>query len=221
MDHELRKRGTGRHVRLPDPPLLVITDRAQAHAPLDDVLAAAFAAGCRWASVREKDLPPNQQVALAQRLHRIARDWDAYLTLHGEPALASAARLDGVHLAAGGDPAAARKLLGAHALIGISLHSEAEAGKLNPAVVDYAIAGPAYASASKPEYGPVLGMLGIGRITDATKVPIIAIGGITADAVAEMHVAGAAGVAVMGGVMRAMNPRHEVRRLVEALSASL
>jgi thiamine-phosphate pyrophosphorylase len=208
-------------VKLPTPPLLVITDRTQAHAPLDDVLTAAFEAGCRWASVREKDLPPDKQLALAQRLLRIARDWDALLTLHGDPNLAQAAGLDGVHLAAGGDPAAARKLMGAQDLIGISVHSVEDADKLDPSVVDYAIAGPAYASASKPEYGPVLGMLGIGRIADATRVPIIAIGGITADVVGEMHVAGAAGVAVMGGVMRAMNARREVTRLVEALSASL
>jgi thiamine-phosphate pyrophosphorylase len=206
-------------VRLPDPPLLLITDRAQAHAPLDDVLAAAFAAGCRWASVREKDLPPDRQVALAQRLLRVARDWDATLTLHGDPELAQAAGLDGVHLAAGGDAVAARALLGHGDLIGVSVHSEAEAAKLAPSLVDYAIAGPAYASASKPEYGPVLGMLGIGRIADATKVPIIAIGGITAPAVAELHVAGAGGIAVMGGIMRSMDPKGEVKRLIEALSA--
>ena len=83
MDHELRKRGIGGHVKLPTPPLLVITDRTQAHAPLEDVLADAFAAGCRWASVREKDLAANQQVALVQRLLRVARDWDSMLTLHG------------------------------------------------------------------------------------------------------------------------------------------
>jgi thiamine-phosphate pyrophosphorylase len=206
-------------VRLPRPPLLVITDRAQAHAPLDAVLADAFAAGCRWASVREKDLAPDQQVALAQRLHRIARDWDATLTLHGDPKLAQAAALDGVHLPAGGDAATARALLGSGDLIGISVHNEAEAAKLDPSVVDYAIAGPAYATASKPDYGPPLGMLGIGRIADATNVPIIAIGGITANAVAEMHVAGAAGVAVMGGVMRALDSGGEVKRLVEALSS--
>lgn len=206
-------------MRLPKPPLLVVTDRAQAHAPLEDVLAAAFAAGCRWASVREKDLSPDDQIALARRLRSVARDWDAYFTIHGDPALAHAAGLDGVHLAAGGDPVSARKVMGTHALIGISLHSEAEAEKLDPAVVDYAIAGPAYATASKPEHGHILGMLGIGRIADATRVPIIAIGGITAEAVAEMHVAGAAGIAVMGGIMRAMDPRGEVKRLLQALSS--
>jgi thiamine-phosphate pyrophosphorylase len=206
-------------VRLPNPPLLVITDRAQAHAPLDDVLAGAFAGGCRWASVREKDLPADQQVALAQRLLRIARDWDATLTLHGDPKLAQAAALDGVHLAADGNVVAARALMGSGDLIGISVHSEAEAAKLDPSVVDYAIAGPAYATASKPDYGPSLGMLGIGRIADATKVPIIAIGGITPAAVAELHVAGAAGIAVMGGVMRALDAKGEIKRLLQALSA--
>jgi thiamine-phosphate pyrophosphorylase len=206
-------------VRIPKPPLLVITDRTQAHAPLDDVLAAAFAAGCRWASVREKDLPPGGQVALAQRLLRVARDWDAILTLHGEPKLAQAAGLDGVHLSGSGDAVAARALLGHGDLVGISVHSVADAAKLDPSMIDYAIAGPAYATTSKPDYGPPLGMRGIGRIADATKVPIIAIGGITATAIAELNVAGAAGIAVMGGVMRAMDPKGEVKRLVNALSA--
>jgi thiamine-phosphate pyrophosphorylase len=206
-------------VKLPRPPLLVITDRTQAHAPLDDVLADAFAAGCRWASVREKDLPPGEQVALAQRLLRVARDWDALLTLHGDPKLAQAATLDGVHLAADGDVAAARRMLGGRDLIGVSVHSEAEAARLDPSLVDYAIAGPAYATTSKPDYGPALGMLGIGRIADATKVPIVAIGGITAAAVAELHVAGAAGIAVMGGIMRSMDPKGEVKRLIAALSS--
>ena len=57
-------------------------------------------------------------------------------------------------------------------------------------------------------------MLGIEKIANATKVPIIAIGGITPGAVAEMHVAGAVGVAVMGGVMRAEDPGDEVKRLM-------
>src|SRR5215211_7948213 len=162
---------------LPSPPLLLVTDRRQARAPLEEILGAAFAAGCRWASVREKDLPSAEQVALARRLLPIARASQARLTLHG----------DGVHLSAGGNPALARQLLGSGALIGISVHAAEEVALLDPAVVDYAIAGPAYATPSKPGYGPFLGPLGIGDIRRATAVPIIAIGGITADKVAEMQ----------------------------------
>jgi thiamine-phosphate pyrophosphorylase len=204
-------------VKLPDPPLLVITDRRQAKKPLTDILAAAFASGCRWASVREKDLPREEQIALARRMLPFARDRGARLTLHGSPVLARDADLDGVHLPAGADAAEAREMLGRHALIGISIHAVEEAARLDPAIVDYAIAGPAYATPSKPTHGPILGMIGIERITDATKVPVIAIGGITPGSVAEMHVAGAIGVAVMGGVMRAADPAREVANLVAAL----
>ena len=76
---------------LPDPPLLVITDREQAAKPLPDMLDAVFAAGCRWASLREKDLPAAAQIALAKILLPVARIWQARLTLHGDPAIAKAA----------------------------------------------------------------------------------------------------------------------------------
>jgi thiamine-phosphate pyrophosphorylase len=55
-------------VRLPDPPLLLITDRQQALLPLADVVRAALATGCRWVSMREKDLSEVDQVALARTL---------------------------------------------------------------------------------------------------------------------------------------------------------
>ena len=205
-------------MKLPRPPLLIVTDRKQAETSLDDVLSAAFAAGCRWASVREKDVSDAEQVALARRLLAVARDAHARLTLDGSPALAREAGVDGVHLPAGADAAVARELLGSNALIGISVHKPEEAARLDPSVVDYAIAGPAYATASKPNHGPILGMLGVEKIVNAAKVPVIAIGGIAPGVVAEMRVAGAVGVAVMGGVMRAKDPGDAVKRLVHAFA---
>ena len=199
---------------LPRPELLVVTDRTQAQAPLEDVLNAVFIAGCRWASVREKDLPDAEQVALARRLYEFAGHYGARLTLHGRAELAEEAGVDGVHLPGGADARAARALLGRRALIGISVHTPEEASALDASILDYAIAGPAYASASKPHYGPVLGMVGIEKIVNATRVPIIAIGGIAPGVVAEMWVAGAAGVAVMGSIMRAKDLGAVVQRLV-------
>jgi thiamine-phosphate pyrophosphorylase len=198
-----------------DPPLLLVTDRRQAGAPLADNLAAAFAAGCRWASLREKDLSVQEQVALARSLVPIARKWNARLTVHGDIAVAAGA--DGVHLAAGGDVSGARSVLGPDALVGISIHSVAEARSLDPNLVDYAIAGPIFETASKPGYGPALGSAGIRAIAGATRVPVIAIGGITPERVVEIIAAGAAGIAVMGSVMRARDPGEEVRALLAAL----
>jgi thiamine-phosphate pyrophosphorylase len=204
-------------VRLPRPALLLITDRKQARAPLEAILVAALESGCRWVSLREKDLPPDEQVKLAQRLLPLARRHGATLTLHGDPAIAAQAGVDGVHLAAGGDVSAARALLGPGALIGISVHAAHEAAALAAGMVDYAIAGPAYETASKPGYGPALGSAGLREICRSTGLPVIAIGGISAGSTAAMVQAGAAGVAVMGAIMRAADPSSEVRRLLSAL----
>jgi thiamine-phosphate pyrophosphorylase len=208
-------------VRLPHPRLLVVTDRRQAATSLDAILAACFAAGCRWASVREKDLPAGEQVALARRLASMARDHDVRLALHGDPALAREAGLDAVHLPAGGDVAAARALLGKNAFIGTSVHAVAEAEALDAGLADYAMAGPAYVTASKPGYGPALGPGGIGAICRASAVPIVAIGGITPSVVGAMLDAGAAGVAVMGSVMRSGRPANEIDHLLAAFPRNL
>jgi thiamine-phosphate pyrophosphorylase len=206
-------------VRLPDPALLVITDRRQARTPIADIVEAACAAGCRWFSVREKDLTAREQVALAASLLPITRRFGARLMLHGDAGLAKTAGLDGVHLPAGGDAAQARALLGSERLVGISIHGAAEAANLDPARVDYAIAGPAYETESKPGYGPALGAHGIAAIVAAACVPILAIGGITAEKIPELLRAGATGIAVMGAVMRACEPGEEIERLLAALAA--
>ena len=90
-----------------------------------------------------------------------------------------------------------------------------------PAFVDYALAGPAFETASKPGYGPEIGRKGLAEIARAARVPVLAIGGINAARIGELIAAGAAGVAVMGGVMRAADPAQEVRALIATLKGSL
>jgi thiamine-phosphate pyrophosphorylase len=196
--------------------LLLVTDRKQAAGPLAGILGAAFAAGCRWASLREKDLPADEQVRLARDLLALAQRFGARLTLHGDPRLAMAAGVDGVHLPAGADAAAARAALGPHKLIGISIHGAAEARRLDR-TIDYAVLGPVHETASKPGYGPALGVEGVRHIAGTTAVPVIAIGGITPERIADVMSAGAAGVAVMGSVMRSPDPGEEARALLAAL----
>ncbi len=208
-------------MRLPNPPLLLVTDRSQARRPLPAVVAAAFDAGCRWVSLREKDLPEDEQTVMARRLLPMARAVGARLSLHGEAALARLAGTDGVHLPSGADPAAARALLGAQKLIGVSIHTVTEAEAIDPRCVDYALAGPAFETPSKPGYGPEIGRKGLADIARAARVPVLAIGGINAARIGELIAAGAAGVAVMGGVMRAADPQQEARGLVAALNGAL
>lgn len=208
-------------MKVPNPPLLLVTDRAQARQPLAAIVAAAAVAGCRWVSLREKDLPEDEQVLLARRLTAAVRGAGGRLLLHGEAALAKLAGSDGVHLPAGADAAAARVLLGPERLVGVSIHTAAEAQALDPAAVDYALAGPAFETPSKPGYGPEIGRGGLGEIARASPVPVLAIGGVNASRIAELIANGASGVAVMGGVMRAPDPAQEVRALVTALRGAL
>lgn len=212
---------TLRHLRLPDPPLLVVTDQRQARRPLTEIVAAALAGGCRWLSLREKDLPDDEQVLLARRLLPKIRAAGARLLIHGEAALAGLAGADGAHLPAGADAAATRLRLGRDKLIGISIHTVGEAAAINPANIDYALAGPAFETPSKPGYGPEIGRKGLAEIANAAPVPVLAIGGINTLRVAELIAAGALGVAVMGGVMRAADPAQEVRGLIAALKGAL
>jgi thiamine-phosphate pyrophosphorylase len=207
-------------VRLPDPPLLIVTDRRQARHSLAEIVAAAVTAGCRWVSLREKDLADDEQIVLARNLLPVARRNSACLMLHGEAALAKLAGVDGVHLPAGADAAAARALLGAGKLVGVSIHTVTEAERADPAVIDYALAGPAFETVSKPGYGPEIGRKGLFEIARACRVPLLAIGGINTTRVAEVIAAGCAGVAVMGGVMRAADPAQQTGALIATLQGS-
>jgi thiamine-phosphate pyrophosphorylase len=207
--------------RLPQPPLLLVTDRKQARHALADVVSAALDAGCRWVSLREKDLPADEQVLLARSLLPRVHAQHGKLMLHGEASLARDAGIDGVHLPAGRDAAAARALIGQVRILGVSIHTVTEAERIDPAVVDYALAGPAFETPSKPGYGPEIGRKGLREIARACRVPVLAIGGINAARLAEVLAAGAAGAAVMGGVMRASDPAREVRALLASLNGAL
>jgi thiamine-phosphate pyrophosphorylase len=212
-----QRRGPRTTMPLPDPPLLLITDRRQAARPLDAVVEAALRAGCRWISLREKDLDHDLQAYWLHRLTALAHPWNARITLHGDPVLAAAAGVAGVHLPADGSPAQARAQLGPSTLIGQSVHNAAEAIAAARAGADYVVLGPIYLTASKPGYGPALGPDGLRRVAATVTIPVIALGGIedASTAAACLH-AGAQGVAVMGAVMRADDPAAVIGDLRQA-----
>nr|WP_281066368.1 thiamine phosphate synthase [Xanthobacter flavus] len=196
---------------------MLITDRTLARGDLADVVGAACAGGVRWISLREKDLPKAEQIALVARLRIVTAPWGARLTLHGTPELARAAGADGVHLSGGGDAAAARALLGPDALVGLSAHSLAEAAVAAPGVLDYLTASPVFPTTSKPGHGPALGVAGLGAFARTSSVPVIALAGIDADTLPICFRAGAKGVAVMGGIMRAEDPAAIVATLLAGI----
>jgi thiamine-phosphate pyrophosphorylase len=206
-------------VRLPVPPLLVISDRRQARRSLEELAAAAFAGGCRWFSLREKDLPAAERRALLGALVVLGHRCGATVTVHEDIDAAVAAGADGVHLASGGSPRAARARLPG-ALIGASAHSAEDASALLRAGADYITVSPVFLTESKPGYGPALGLDGLAGVVTHASGPVVALGGISAQTAPLCLTAGAHGIAVMGEIMRAVDPRAAVQAILRAISAT-
>jgi len=202
---------------LPEPPLLVISDRSQAKRPLIEIAAAAFEGGGRWFSLREKDLPAAERRALLAELVALGRRYGATIMAHEDIDAVEAVGAAGVHLPSGSDPAAARRRL-PQGLIGASAHSSAEAAALLGAGADYVTLSPIFLTDSKPGYGPAIGLDTLAAAARTAPGPIIALAGIGSDNAAACIAAGARGVAVMGEVMRAAEPETTVRRLIAAIS---
>jgi thiamine-phosphate pyrophosphorylase len=132
------------------PPLLLVTDRHGTDRPLAETVRAAVAGGARFVWLRDRELDAEARRALAR-----------HLVVGGDPDLATEVGAQGVHLpgSAGIDGIRAlREKLGAAALIGFSAHSVAEIAAAEAAGADYATLSPIFPSASKPGYGPALGL---------------------------------------------------------------
>ncbi len=200
-------------MRLPDPPVLLITDRAQMLGPWNEVAGAVLEAGCRWISVREKDLDPAERLTLTRHLLELASGYGATVTVHGDYEAASAAH--GIHLSKGGSVAEARRRLGSDALIGLSIHDPAELDDAARAGADYVTLSPIFASLSKPGYGPGPGLQGLRQATSRSSLPVIALGGVRPDNAPQCLAAGAYGIAVMGAILMAEDPGSVARHLVE------
>src|SRR5258706_15502294 len=96
-------------MKLPVPPLLVISDRSQARRPLIEIAAAAFAGGCRWFSLREKDLSAAERRVLLVELVALGRRYGATITAHDDIDAVEAGGADRVHRPGGSHPAVARR----------------------------------------------------------------------------------------------------------------
>jgi thiamine-phosphate pyrophosphorylase len=202
-------------VNLPYPPFLLITDRNQARLPLPKIAEAAFSAGCRWISIRENDLPRRELQNLVTDIAAAGKEFGAFISLHGQLGLAAEMKT-GIHLQFRQYHHMHRDLSDRDQLIGVSIHSTTEARKLNPNRADYAITGAVFQTQSKPGYDPI-GIVRLHSIVEQSSVPIIAIGGITEQTCASVIQTGARGIAVMGAIMRAKDPKYETELLIGAL----
>ena len=202
------------------PSLLLITDRKNTALPLSDVIAAALQAGCRWIMIREKDLATAELCPIVEATVAVAQDFGATVSVNNDFTAASICKVRAVHLPQGQPVATIRRVMGPDTLIGVSAHSVAEAQVAAAEGANYLTASPVFPTDSKPGYGPALEPDGLAEIVGAVQIPVLALGGVTAENAAACIRAGAAGVAVMGSVMRSETPGDVVAGLIAALAAT-
>jgi thiamine-phosphate diphosphorylase len=187
------------------PRLLVLTDRTQCAGPLVETVATAVDCGARAVVLREKDLPEDDRRRLGDELRAVLAPVGGLL-VHG--GLAGSAGSEAVHLS-GPDPFPVDR----PRLVGRSCHSAGELARAAGEGCDLVTVSPVFATASKPGYGPALGLDGLARLLPGAP-RAYALGGIAPADVPGCLAAGAYGVAVMGAVMR--DPRS-VRDYVSAV----
>ncbi|TXN25922.1 thiamine phosphate synthase [Methylobacterium sp. WL19] len=177
-------------------------------ADLAEMAAEAVAGGCTLLQYREKSIE-NAREALA-RIRAIR----AAITGTGVPLLvndrcdlALAAEAEGVHLGQSDlHPAEARRILGSSAIIGLTLKSAAQADELYRLPVDYACIGGVFATTSKDNPDPPVGLDGFTRIAfrarlaRGTGFPVGAIAGIDGSNAASIIAAGADGIALISAL---------------------
>lgn len=199
--------------------LMVITDRTLAGE--DRFLAtveAALAAGATSIQLRDKDAGSGELLALGLELRPLVRRYEALFLVNDRLDVAVSLDADGVHLGAADLPVAeARRLVPRDFIIGSSCDTEADARQAEWEGANYLGVGSVFGTRTKKEVlGEAIGVQRLAQVARAVSIPIVGIGGITANHVGAVAAAGAAGVAVVSAVMGAEDPGAATAALREA-----
>ncbi|CCG01100.1 thiamine phosphate synthase [Blastococcus saxobsidens] len=200
--------------------LHVLTDAAGGPRALAAV-AAAVSAGAPVVQVRAKDCTDRVLVEFAGQVVDICAPTGVTCLVNDRVDVALAVGAHGTHLGATDLPvAAARRVAGPGHLLGGTARDPETARRLVAEGADYLGVGPAWPTTTKTGLPDALGPAGVAAVAAAVDVPVIAIGGVTAERVAALLAAGAAGVAVVGAVTGAPDPTAATRELLRALAGA-
>jgi thiamine-phosphate pyrophosphorylase len=182
----------------------------------------AIKGGADTIQFRQKTGATREMIEIVRQLKQLCLDSGVTLIVNDRIDVAIAADADGVHLGQDDFPTGlARKLLGESRIIGGSAATLEEAQSCLAEGADYVGFGPVYPTASKSDAGPVTGIKLLKQTIEAIPLPIIAIGGISADNTPEVIRAGARGIAVISAVCCHKDPEQATRALRQALQTEI
>lgn len=187
---------------------------------LPGTVAAAIRGGVSLVQVRAKGLATLAQVALTRALAEVCRPAGVPLVVNDRVDVALAAEASGAHVGHIGQedllPGDARRLLGPRAILGVSVGSPEEARLAEAAGASYVSAGPMYETTTKADAGPAAGEPLLRAVRAATGLPLVAIGGVTAERAPALYRAGADGVCVGSAILRSPDPEAAARAFLAA-----
>jgi thiamine-phosphate pyrophosphorylase len=181
-----------------------------------DTARAAVAGGATAVQLRHKTASTADRIALGRALVDALGGTGAALIVNDDAEAAIAIGAHGLHIGQDDtDPATARARIGPGMILGLSVETPAAAAAIDPAIVDYAGAGPVFATQTKPDHRPATGWDGLMRIVAACPVPAVAIGGLNATHTAPARAAGACGLAVVSAICGQPDPETAARSFKE------
>lgn len=189
-------------------------------ARLLDIVSAVLDAGVPAIQLRCKAGSDLERLQMAGRLSELCRQAGATFLVNDRADIAVASGADGAHV--GPDdlpPADARLILGPDRILGASARTEERARLAVAAGASYLGVGPCYATTTKEGLPDPIGPHGLRVVAEAVDIPVIAIGGVTADAIPDLLAAGAHGVAVIGAIEASDDPGLAAKELMARIGS--
>jgi len=184
-----------------------------------DSIRLALEGGCRWIQLRMKDATEEEILPVALEAQRMCKEVGATFIIDDHVELVKQIKADGVHLGKKDMPIAeARKILGKDFIIGGTANTFEDVRAHYEAGANYIGCGPFRFTTTKKGLSPILGLEGYISICSQIKaegidLPIVAIGGITAEDIPMIMQTGVTGIALSGAVLNADDPVAEMKRL--------
>ena len=200
--------------------LYLVTDRELARGRSTvEVVKAAVSGGVTCIQLREKDCSTLEFIEQARAIKNFLEEREVPLIINDRLDVALAVGADGVHLGQSDMPLeVAQKIAGPSMLIGISAESVQDAVEAENGGADYLGVSPIYATPTKTDTAPPLGIQGLREIKNRVKIPLVGIGGLNNSNAAEVIRNGADGVAVVSAIVAAEDPETAAMNLKQIIN---
>lgn len=185
-----------------------------------DQVKAVLAGGCRWIQLRMKEASDDEIREIVKVVKPLCDEVEAFLILNDRVELAKELNVSGVHIGKEDmTPSEARNILGAEAVIGVTVNTFEDVLRIATLDIDYIGIGPFRHTSTKKNLAPILGTEGISEICSKMRqqdieIATVAVGGITTSDIPELLLAGVNGVAVSGAIANSADATMETKAII-------